>query len=127
MKKFDNFCSALHNLQKIYEYEEPYDAVVLTGLVALFEICFERAWKAMKEILETHGFSVNGSARMILKTAFSTDMITDKQNWLKCLASRNLASPAYNQLIALDIVKNTKETYCVLFSQLKTEIEDKWL
>ena len=55
MKKFDNFCSSLDNLKDIYNYEEPYENVVLTGLVALYEICFEQSWKAMKEILEHDG------------------------------------------------------------------------
>ena len=56
MKKFDNFCLALENLNDVYNYDEPYENVVLTGLVALYEICFEQSWKAMKEILEYSGF-----------------------------------------------------------------------
>lgn len=40
MKKYENFSSALLNMKEIYSYEEPYDNVVLTGLVGLFEICF---------------------------------------------------------------------------------------
>ena len=48
MKKFDNFCLALENLNDVYNYDEPYENVVLTGLVALYEICFEQSWKAMK-------------------------------------------------------------------------------
>ena len=55
MKKFDNFCKALDNLEDIYKYEEPYDIVVLTGLVALYEICFEQFWKAVKEVLSENG------------------------------------------------------------------------
>lgn len=47
MKKYDNFCLALNNLKEIYKYNEPYDNVILTGLVASFEICFEQSWKAM--------------------------------------------------------------------------------
>ncbi len=35
MKKYDNFCNALANLNDIYKYEEPYDNVILTGLVGL--------------------------------------------------------------------------------------------
>ena len=53
MRKYDNFCLALQNLKDIYKYEEPYDNVVLTGLVGLYEICFEQSWKMMKELLET--------------------------------------------------------------------------
>jgi hypothetical protein len=48
MKKYDNFCAALKNLKELFSYEEPYNTVVLTGLVGLYEICFEQAWKMMK-------------------------------------------------------------------------------
>lgn len=37
MKKYENFCNALYNLKDIFEYEEPYNNVVLTGMVGLFE------------------------------------------------------------------------------------------
>ena len=38
MRKYDNFCSALLKLEEIYNYEEPFDNVILTGLVGLYEI-----------------------------------------------------------------------------------------
>ena len=56
MKKYENFCSALCNMKEIYKYDPPYDTVILTGLVGLFEVCFEQSWKMMKEILESHGY-----------------------------------------------------------------------
>lgn len=37
MKKYDNFCAALKNLKELFSYEEPYNTVVLTGLVGLDE------------------------------------------------------------------------------------------
>ena len=52
MKKYENFCNAYRNLKDIYSYEEPYNNVELTGLVGLYEICFEQAWKMMKEKLQ---------------------------------------------------------------------------
>lgn len=57
LKKYENFCVSLENMKDIYNYEEPYDNVVLTGLVGLYEITFEQSWKMMKEILEIHGFA----------------------------------------------------------------------
>ena len=51
MKKFDKLQAAIHNLKDIYSYQEPYGNVEMTGMVGLYEICFEQAWKAMKEIL----------------------------------------------------------------------------
>ena len=38
MKKYENFCASFANLNDIFSYEEPYNNVVLTGLVALYEI-----------------------------------------------------------------------------------------
>ena len=56
MKKYENFCQALINMKDIYNYDEPYDNVVLTGLVGLYKITFEQLLKMMKEILENHGY-----------------------------------------------------------------------
>ena len=41
MKKYDNFCAALKNLEDIFLYKEPYDNVTITGLVGLYEICLD--------------------------------------------------------------------------------------
>ncbi len=57
MKKYENFCLALNNLEDVYRYQEPYDIVILTGLVALYKICFEQSWKAIKEILQDQGYA----------------------------------------------------------------------
>lgn len=128
MKKVDNFCYALKNLQDVYKYEEPYDNVVLTGLVALYEICFEQSWKAMKEILENNGVSAGqtGSPRQILKAAYQAGIIEDEQLWLDALVARNNVAHAYNQVIALEIVRKTKEKYCQMFDTLKSEIAQNW-
>ena len=56
MRKYENFCNALSNMKDIYNYEEPYDNVVITGLVGWYEICFEQSWKMMKEVLTEHGY-----------------------------------------------------------------------
>lgn len=128
MKKYENFCAALANLKDIYDYEEPYNNVVLTGLVALYEICFEQSWKAMKEILENNGVAEGqtGSPRQILKVAYQAGIIKDEQLWLNALVTRNNVAHAYNQAIALDIVKQTKKTYYQMFVSLKDEIDRNW-
>lgn len=58
-----------------------FDVVTETGLVHLFSICFEQAWKAMKEILEEHGYADvrTGSPRMIIKLAYQAGMVTDEE------------------------------------------------
>lgn len=128
MKKFDNFCKALDNLEDIYKYEEPYDNVILTGLVALYEICFEQSWKAVKKVLSENGIeeAATGSPRSIIKLAYSVNLIKDQEVWLEALVSRNNVAHAYNQAIAMDIVKKTKERYVVMFRELRSEIKENW-
>lgn len=129
MKKFENFSKALDNLALIERYEQPFDKVVLTGLVGLYEICFEQAWKAMKEILEEHGFSeaVTGSPKQVLKTAYKAGMIYDEELWLEALLSRNNVAHSYNEGIALSIVNNAKEKYLDMFKKLKEELAANWV
>lgn len=129
MKKYENFCSALTNMGEIFHYEEPYDTVVLTGLVGLYEICFEQSWKMMKEILEIHGYeaSATGSPKIILKTAYQAGMIKDEDLWLRALQERNNVTHSYNQKIALEIVRQTKAYFYEMFCLLQKEILDKWL
>ena len=90
MRKYENFCMALENLKDIYNYEEPYSNVVLTGLTALYGICFEQSWKAIKEILEDSGFvkEKTGSPKQVLKTAYQAGIIEDEGIWLEALSSK---------------------------------------
>lgn len=129
MKKYENFCAALRNLHDIYDFEEPYSNVILTGLTGLFQICFEQSWKAMKECLEQAGFPEGdtGSPRMILKTAYQAGMILDETLWLSALSTRNDVAHAYKKEIALKIVSDTKERFYPMFEALKTELEARWI
>lgn len=128
MKKFENFKAALANLKDIFSYDEPYGNVEITGMVGLYEICFEQSWKAMKEILENYGYTegATGSPRTILKTAYKAGMINNEEMWLDALVSRNNVTHAYNQAIAMDIIKQTKEKYYDMFMQLEHTIEQNW-
>ena len=125
MRKYENFCRALTNMEEIYQYKEPYDAVILAGLVGLYEICFEQAWKAMKEVMVSEGVreAETGSPKMIIKSAYEFGIITDEDAWLAALASHNNVARSYNQAIALDIVRETKERHAGLFLKLKKALE----
>ncbi|WP_343208660.1 HI0074 family nucleotidyltransferase substrate-binding subunit [Anaerolentibacter hominis] len=129
MKKFENFRDSLCNMKEIYKYNAPYDKVVLTGQVGLFELCFEQAWKMMKEILETHGYAegATGSPKIILKTAFKAGMIKNEELWLRALQERNNVAHSYNEKIALEIVVLAKESFYQMFCDLQKEIEAHWI
>ena len=103
MKKFENFCKALANLHEIHRYEPPYtDPIIIAGMTALYTICFEQAWRAMKEYLAEEGWAEaeSGSPRQIIKTAYQAGVITDEEGWLQALLARNLQSHTYNEKVA---------------------------
>lgn len=129
MKKFDNFVRALANLKLSKNYTAPYDVVTETGLVNLFSICFEQSWKAMKEILESHGYSESktGSPKMIIKLAYSAGMLQDESGWLELLDRRNEIAHSYNEEVAVTIIEKTKEKYLILFEELEEELRKSWI
>lgn len=129
MKKYDNFCNALKNLKDIFKYEEPYDNVTLTGLVALYSICFEQSWKAMKEVMIYDGVNgaETGSPRSIIKLAYSVGLITEEQIWLDALISRNNVAHSYNEDIALSIVRDVKNKYVNMFESLQKKIKEDFV
>ena len=129
MKKYENFCAAFENLKAVFEHDEPYDIVTLTGLVGLYEICFEQAWKLMKELLENAGYEegATGSPKTVLKTAFKAGMIKDEALWLSALQERNNVTHSYNENIACGIVKLTKDKFYEMFAELKKEADKNWM
>lgn len=129
MKKFENFQRALKNLKEIETRQPPYDTITQTGMVSLFEICFEQAWKAMKEQLEISGYSEHkiGSPRVVIKLAYQAEMIQDEALWLKALLARNNVAHSYNEAIALDIIKDSKLSFIAMFEALEAELLARWV
>lgn len=109
--------------------KEPYTIVEQTGIVGLFEICFEQAWKLIKAVLEEHGRTADkiGSPRAIIKIAYQCGMIDDCDGWLELLESRNMLAHTYSNEQALVVIRKIKSSYLILFKELKTELEQGWL
>ncbi|MBR4904034.1 MAG: HI0074 family nucleotidyltransferase substrate-binding subunit [Selenomonadaceae bacterium] len=128
MRKYENFCKALLNLKELETKSPPYDTITTAGMVALFEICFEQSWKAIKEILELHGIGEKkiGSPKMVIKQAFEAGIIDDEALWLEALTARNDVAHSYNEEIALEIIKTSQEKFIAMFEALREEIDKNW-
>lgn len=129
MKKFDNFCKALNNLEEGTKLTEPYSVVEQAGIAGLFEICFEQSWKLMKEVLEQHGrFDEKiGSPRSIIKIAYQSGMIDNSDVWLSLLESQNILSHTYSDAESLAIIRKINSDYISVLEDLRAEIENNWL
>ncbi len=129
MKKYDNFCKSIANLKEGLEIEEPYTIVEQTGIVGLFEICFEQSWKLMKEVLEEHGrFEEKiGSPKAIIKVAYQCGMVNNCDGWLELLDLRNILAHTYSDEQSLYVIRKLKSDHISLFETLKKDMDDRWL
>lgn len=129
MKKYEYFCKSLNNLVEGAKIQPPYSVLELTGLVALFEICFEQSWKMMKEILESHSFYPDkiASPRTIIKISYQYGMIDDEKTWLEIQNTRNILAHTYSEEDSLETVAKIKASYLETFLKLKAEVEENWL
>ncbi len=128
MKKFENFCKCLENLIKFTKNDEYKNEFYNTTLMALFNLCFEHAWKALQSVMFFHGVgeAKTGSPREIIKLAYRIGFIDNDELWLEILGARNKATHIYSddedndklaQLISLKYIPE--------FEVLKIALEKK--
>ncbi|MBI4432967.1 MAG: nucleotidyltransferase substrate binding protein [Candidatus Omnitrophica bacterium] len=94
-QRFSNYERAFRKLSEAVDLGT-YNWVSQAGLIQLFELAFELAWKTMKDKLESDGFKVN-SPRDTIKTAFQNGTIRDGELWMKALEERNLLTHTYDE------------------------------
>ena len=128
MKKFENFCKALKNLEEGAEIEN-YSTLEETGFVAMFEICYEQSWKVLKAVLEKEGNRVSktGSPRQIFKSAYSAGILPEEEIWIEILEDRNILSHVYDADKAQITIAKVREKYLPAFQKLKKILEEDWL
>ena len=122
-QRFQNYESSLRELLDALEKND-YTNLERAGLIRLFEISFELAWKTLKDMLLYEGYDVN-SPKSAIKQAFANGIITEGELWIKALDGRNLFSHTYSNDLAEEAVKLIKETYSPLLFALETEMKNR--
>lgn len=128
MKKFENFCKAVKNLE-VNAQKENYSELEETGLIAMFEICYEQSWKVLKAVLEREGDrnSKTGLPRQIFKSAYSAGILPEEEVWIEILEDRNILSHVYDADKAQITIAKIREKYLPAFQKLKKILEEDWL
>ena len=90
MKKYENFVSALANLEDAPNQDLNND-FVQSGLINKFNLQFELSWKLLKRLLEYEGatLAASGSPRAIVKESYRFYDFIDEAAWLDMLRDRN--------------------------------------
>ncbi len=113
-QRFSNFEKSYKLLEKNITLPLKTD-LEKAGIIKLFDISFELAWKVMKDFLEFKGIIAN-SPREAIKHSFQIDLLDDGHIWLEALSNRNLSVHTYDEDTAKKIIDDIKNLY---FPQLK--------
>ncbi len=111
-ERIENFNRAFNLYDKAVKanISAPDNELYQMSVVQSFEICFELAWKVLKDYLAQNGISAY-LPREVIKEAFSNEVIKNGQIWIDMMNSRNAISHEYNSDKISVIVKNISSIY----------------
>ena len=113
-QRFTNFEKSYKSLSKYIDI--PIETELeRAGIIQLFEISFELAWKLMKDYLEFQQLIVK-SPREAIKQAYQIELIDDGHIWIDALTDRNLTVHTYDEELAKKMVEDISTIY---YPQLK--------
>ncbi|MDR2884663.1 MAG: nucleotidyltransferase substrate binding protein [Deferribacteraceae bacterium] len=122
-QRFQNYETSLVELRGALEKTE-YTKLERAGLIQLFEISFELAWKTVKDLLSYEGYTIN-SPKETLRQAFASGIIIEGELWLNALDTRNLFSHTYNNQLAEEAVALIKDMYTPLLFALEATLKSR--
>ncbi len=117
-QRLSNYSKALNQLKFAVELRKQRKLSELEGqgLIKAFEFTHELAWNVMKDFFEYQGnFEIKGS-RDATREAFHHNLISDGENWMAMIKSRNDSSHTYNELVMNSLQNLIIDHYFNLFS-----------
>ncbi|MCE7066154.1 nucleotidyltransferase substrate binding protein [Dyadobacter sp. CY326] len=123
--RFENYKKALKKLgEAVYlDTQRALSELERQGIILAFKFTHELAWKVMQDFFIYQGNSEVKGSRDAIRQAFSVDLITDGDNWMKMIKSRNLTSHTYNEEISEQIYKNIVRDFYPLFVAFQEKME----
>lgn len=124
-QRFSNYNKALAQLEKAVKLSKERELSDLEqqGIIQAFEYTHELAWNTMKDYFEYQGDrSIKGS-RDATRAAFKAEIITNGEDWMDMIRSRNKTSHTYNQETADEIYEAIVDHYFEAFKQFQQKME----
>lgn len=121
-QRFSNYQRALSQLKKFIDKGE-LNELEQTGLIKAFEFTHELAWNVMKDYFEYQGNTLITGSRDAMREAFQRNLISDGDQWMAMIKSRNMSSHTYNQKIANEIGEQVVGVYFPLFQQFERHMQ----
>ena len=122
-KRFESFKKSFENLSKAKD-EDVSNVFILSGIIMVFNITFDLAWKLLREVLKEE-FGIidfpSGSPKETLKRAASVGLISD-ESWFDMLLDRNDLTHDYDYELAKEKYNKIINNYIPIFESLKNKI-----
>ena len=122
-QRFQNLEKAYLSLEKALS-KSSLSELERAGLIKIYELTFELAWKTLKDYLEDQAIAVK-YPRETIKEAFKYELIEDGELWLEMLGNRNLMVHAYDEARAKQAHKLISEKYFKALKQVLEKLRDK--
>ena len=119
-KVLEDFGKAVKRLEEVLELKKT--GVVRDSAIKRFELCFDLAWKSIKNYSKIHGIECY-SPRECFKVAFQLKLIEHDEGWLLMIDDRNLTAHLYKESEAEKIYEKLPkylEMFKNLFAKLKS-------
>lgn len=120
-QRIENFNKAFEIYKKAVEEFNTDKILTHMALVQSFEICFELAWKCLKDYLAENGIIAN-YPKEVIKEAFDKETLQDAQLWIYMLDARNSTSHEYN----MDKINKYLSNMCTIYFEELTKFHS-WL
>lgn len=104
-----NLETAISELEHALTYEKNAEKEVFffAGISKSYEVCFEYAWKYLRQECMDQGLEVYGP-KDVLKSAGRLGLINEVEKWLDFLADRNIAVHNYAGMSQSDYLQTIK-------------------
>lgn len=123
-QRFSRYQQALLQLAEavaLYQ-QRPLSNIEQQGLIQAFEFTHELAWNVMKDYFVYQGNTSITGSRDAIREAFQKGLITDGENWMETIKSRNKTSHTYQQEIADEIAQKIAAIYFDLFQAFSNKM-----
>lgn len=124
-QRFENFLWALKQLKNANELRKhrPFTELELQGAVQAFEVTQELSWKVMKDFLEAQGGTDLFGSKTVVREAFNLGLISNGEQWLNTIESRNKTSHIYDEQEILKILEIIFDNYVPLFTEFDLKMK----
>jgi len=115
----EDFNKALNNLQEVLKMEKT--GIIRDAAIKRFELCFDLAWKTIKEYAKNEGIECK-TPRECIKQAFQMNLLDYNEDWLEMVLKRNESVHLYDDESA-EKLYTFLDRYAIMFQELFNKIK----